>query len=71
MGDEREGDAPVLAKLRDQEGGVGDERFPRAVSYSGLWRANGGAWQELPETLTVAGNPQRLQVRTATPHLTG
>ncbi len=41
------------------------------VTYHGRFRVNGGQWQDIPETLTVAGTPTQLQVLTATPHLVG
>jgi hypothetical protein len=39
------------------------------VTYQGRYRVNGGAWQEIPETLTVEGSAVELRVLTATPHL--
>jgi hypothetical protein len=39
--------------------------------YAGRYRIGNGAWQQIPDTLTVAGAPQDLQVVSATPHLVG
>lgn len=41
------------------------------VVYSGRYQVDGGDWQEIPETLTVAGDPVSLSVLEATPVLTG
>jgi hypothetical protein len=39
--------------------------------YSGRYRIGNGAWQQIPDTLTVTGAPQDLDVVSATPHLVG
>lgn len=41
------------------------------VVYSGRYRVDGGDWQEIPETLTLSGEPVELAVLEATPVLTG
>jgi hypothetical protein len=41
------------------------------TTYAGRYRINGDAWQTIPGTLTVAGEPVALRVRSATPHLVG
>jgi hypothetical protein len=41
------------------------------VTYAGRWRIDGGAWRDIPETLTVPGTAVALQVLSATPHLVG
>jgi hypothetical protein len=41
------------------------------TTYSGRFRVNGGAWQTIPDTLTVPGQAVDLQVVSATPHLVG
>jgi hypothetical protein len=41
------------------------------TTYSGRYRIGNGAWQQIPDTLTVTGPPQDLQVVSATPHLVG
>jgi hypothetical protein len=41
------------------------------TTYAGRYRVNGGAWQTIPDTLTVPGQPVELKVLTATPHLVG
>lgn len=41
------------------------------VVYSGRYRVDGGAWQEIPDTLTLAGAPVDLSILEATPVLTG
>lgn len=41
------------------------------VIYSGRYRVDGGGWQEIPDTLTVSGEPVDLSVLEATPVLTG
>lgn len=41
------------------------------LTYTGRYRLDDGPWQQLPDTLTVAGTPQTLRVLTATPHLVG
>ncbi|MET0525147.1 MAG: hypothetical protein ABWZ91_10110 [Nocardioides sp.] len=41
------------------------------VAYRGRYRVTGGQWQDIPEELTVAGTPTKLEVVTATLHLVG
>ena len=41
------------------------------VVYSGRYRVGNGAWQDIPDTLTVAGDTQSLEVTQAAPVLTG
>lgn len=41
------------------------------TTYSGRFRVNGGAWQQIPGSLTVTGDPVALRVRSASPHLVG
>lgn len=41
------------------------------TTYAGRFRVDGGAWQTIPDTLTVPGERVDLQVLTATPHLVG
>ncbi len=41
------------------------------TTYSATYRVNGGPWQAVPGTVTVAGAPVDLQVLTATPTLVG
>lgn len=41
------------------------------VVYSGRYQVDGGAWQEIPDTLTISGEPVGLRVLEATPVLTG
>lgn len=41
------------------------------VTYRGRFRIADGDWQDLPDTLTVTGQPQDLRILTATPHLVG
>jgi hypothetical protein len=41
------------------------------TTYTGRYRVNGDAWQEIPGTLTVEGEPVALRVRSAEPHLVG
>jgi hypothetical protein len=41
------------------------------TTYSGRYRVGNGAWQSIPDTLTVPGTPVDLQVVSATPHLVG
>ena len=41
------------------------------VTYAGRFRIEGGPWLPIPETLTVAGAPARLEVITARVHLVG
>ena len=39
--------------------------------YAGRFRVGNGAWQAIPDTLTVPGEPVDLQIVSATPHLVG
>ncbi|QBR93742.1 PKD domain-containing protein [Nocardioides euryhalodurans] len=54
-----------------------DYADPGAVSpsvdttYEGRYRVNGDAWQTIPGSLTVSGEPVDLQVRSASPQLVG
>jgi hypothetical protein len=41
------------------------------TTYTGRYRVNGDAWQTIPGSLTVAGEPVALRIRSATPHLVG
>ena len=41
------------------------------VVYSGRYRVGNGAWQDIPDTLTVAGDTQSLEVTQAAPVLNG
>jgi hypothetical protein len=41
------------------------------TTYSGRYRVGNGAWQTIPDTLTVPGRSEALQVVSATPHLVG
>ncbi|MGC4110755.1 MAG: hypothetical protein QM747_10105 [Nocardioides sp.] len=41
------------------------------TTYTGRFRVNGGDWQDIPDTLTVPGQPLDLRILTATPHLVG
>ncbi|MFT4083059.1 MAG: hypothetical protein QM638_10770 [Nocardioides sp.] len=41
------------------------------VTYAGSYRVGSGPWVTIPGTLTVAGEPRPLRVRTATPVLVG
>lgn len=41
------------------------------VVYSGRYRIDGGAWQEIPDTVTFVGDPVDLTISEATPVLTG
>ncbi len=41
------------------------------VTYTGRYRIGGGAWTEIPGTLTVTGDPVQLSIIEATPRLTG
>lgn len=50
---------------------TGDVRPSVDVVYTGRYRVNGGAWQEIPDTLTVAGEPVPIGILEATPVLTG
>jgi hypothetical protein len=35
------------------------------VTYSARYRVNGGAWQDIPQALTIAGHPKSLPVKQA------
>ncbi len=41
------------------------------TTYTGRYRINGDAWQQVPGSLTVPGDPVALRVRSASPHLVG
>jgi hypothetical protein len=41
------------------------------TTYAGRYRVGNGAWQTIPDTLTVPGSAVDLQVVSATPHLVG
>ncbi|WP_182525895.1 hypothetical protein [Nocardioides dongkuii] len=41
------------------------------TTYSAEFRVNGGAWEPVDGTVTMAGTPVGLQVRTASPTLVG
>lgn len=41
------------------------------VVYAGRFRVGGGGWQAIPETLTVIGESERLEVLEGTPVLSG
>jgi hypothetical protein len=41
------------------------------TTYAGRYRVDDGPWRTIPDTLTVAGAAQALQVVSATPHLVG
>lgn len=41
------------------------------VTYSARFRVNGGAWQDIPDTVTIAGPPTELRVSEATAVLSG
>jgi hypothetical protein len=41
------------------------------TTYTGRYRVNGDAWQDIPGSLTVAGESVALRVRSAAPHLVG
>lgn len=48
---------------------VGKVAVSLDTTYSGEYRIGGGDWVAIPDTLTVAGTPQDLQVVEAIPHL--
>ncbi len=54
---------------------VYDDRMRIATSVDTTWsaryRIGGGAWQEVPGTVTIEGDPAPLRVRSASPHLVG
>jgi hypothetical protein len=50
---------------------VGTVRPSVDTTYSGRFRVGTGAWQTIPNTLTVPGAPVALEVVSATPHLVG
>jgi len=39
------------------------------TTYQADYRINSGSWQHLGQTVTIAGPPQTITIRTATPHL--
>ncbi|MEJ7795137.1 MAG: hypothetical protein WKF50_06270 [Nocardioides sp.] len=41
------------------------------TTYTGRYRINGDAWQQIPGSLTVPGESVALRVRSASPHLIG
>ena len=41
------------------------------VTYSARFRVNGGAWQEIPETVTISGPQGSLRIAEATAVLSG
>jgi hypothetical protein len=41
------------------------------TTYTATYRVNGGPWQDVPGSVTIAGAPVDLQVLTATPTLVG
>lgn len=41
------------------------------VTYTGRYRIGGGAWTDIPDTLTVVGDPVELSIIEATPRLVG
>jgi hypothetical protein len=41
------------------------------VSYSARFRVSGGAWQDIPGTVTIAGPTSPLRIAEATPLLSG
>ncbi len=41
------------------------------VTYTARFRVNGGAWQDIPETVTVTGPPGNLRISEATAVLSG
>jgi hypothetical protein len=41
------------------------------TTYTATYRVNGGAWQDVPGSVTIAGAPVDLEVLTATPTLVG
>jgi hypothetical protein len=43
----------------------GDVEVRADVTYAGQYRVNGGAWLDIPDTVTVRGAPQTLHVRSA------
>jgi hypothetical protein len=50
---------------------TGDVEPSVDLVYTGRYRVNGGAWQEIPGTLTVTGEPVPVRILEATPVLTG
>lgn len=46
-------------------------RHQVTVTWSARWRLNGGAWQDVPGTVTVAGPSTELRIAEATPALSG
>ncbi len=41
------------------------------TTWSARYRVDGGAWQEVPGTVTIEGAASPLRVRSASPHLVG
>jgi hypothetical protein len=41
------------------------------TTWSARYRVDGGAWQEVPGTVTIEGQAASLRVRSASPHLVG
>ncbi len=41
------------------------------VTYTARFRVNGGAWQDIPDTVTIAGPSTDLRVSEATAVLSG
>jgi len=41
------------------------------TTWSARFRVDGGAWEEVPGTVTIEGDPSPLRVRSASPHLVG
>ena len=54
---------------------VYDDRMRISTSVDTTWsaryRIGSGAWQEVPGTVTIEGDPAPLRVRSASPHLVG
>ena len=52
-----------------------DDRMRISTSVDTTWtaqyRVDGGAWQEVPGTVTIEGEAASLRVRSASPHLVG
>ncbi len=50
---------------------TGTYRPRLATTYAGRFRVGSGPWQQIPGTVTVTGDPQRIEVLEATPRLLG
>jgi hypothetical protein len=50
---------------------VGSARPSVDTTYSGRYHVGSGAWQTIPDTLTVPGQTSALRILSATPHLVG